>query len=422
MPPTTNAAHCYQKWIVATKHLVKGTWQNTGYLTRISRLWGGQEPKVTSKFRKKIGERQAKEIRTLLLRCTEQEQYERDVAMWYGYCRSGSKGAKLTLKLLSIFKFAGIMYRDSNGTWQDFTHTFPHVPVASLLSHGGRILIQLPAANSWRHRVNLGNKVFTFVKGVTYDPLKSLVGNHQQKTILKQKLRWAPINLLARGAGVGVSVLSVGHKTYEAGDDRFWWWLTGGRFSQGAAHTRALATHSTIRCRHPKPLPQNRLLYFDEEKAPVTSNIRDSMMGRHHYKNLALGGIGNLNPFSGMKITKDGSHGHLYMNYRAPGRAPGCLLLGVEGSAPGKGNQYGKVHDASATKGEFSATGGQKWDLLKPGTFYSPRSKKDATIFVCDLSDVPTEQLIAHLRANEITPDTLHYPVVPLILEGSLAS
>ncbi len=421
MPPSVNTAQCFNKWIISTKYLVDGTWQKTRNVTKISSLWGGQPPKVTQKSRKKIRETDAKEIRDLLRRCTEREQYERDVAMWYGYCRNGSKGAKLALKLFSIFKFAGVMYRDSTGTWQDFTQTFPHVPVASLLSHGGRILIQLPAANSWFHRLNLGNKAFTLVKSVSYDPLKSLFGNQQQKTILPQKKRWAPINLLARGAGVGVSVLSAGHKTYEAGDDRFWWWLTGGRFSQGAAHTRALATHSTIRCRHPKPLPQSRLLYFDEEKAPVTSNIRDSMLGRHHYKNLALGGIGNLNPFSGMKITKDGSHGHLYINYRAPGRSTGCLLLGVEGSAPGKGNQYGKVHDASATKGEFSATGGQKWDLLKPGTFYKPSSKKDATIFVCDLSDIPTERLISLIRANEISADKLHYPIVPLLLEGSLA-
>jgi hypothetical protein len=132
------------------------------------------------------------------------------------------------------------------------------------------------------------------------------------------------------------------------------------------------------------------------------------MAGRHFYKNVALGGVGNINPYSGVEIDANGAHGHLYVNYRAPQyKRFGSILLGVEGSAPGCENQYGKLHDAKATKGEFSATGGKKWSsILGDDALYTEfESKKDVTLFVCDLSDQHTSKAMVNIgdfNANQL--------------------
>src|SRR5205085_1811020 len=92
-------------------------------------------------------------------------------------------------------------------------------------------------------------------------------------------------------------------------------------------------------------------------------NARDSAMGRHRGCQVALGGVGNRNPFSGVEVQANGCHGHLYVNYRAPTyKKFGCMLVGCEGSAVGAASdQVGKVHDTAGSKGRWSPTGAEKW-------------------------------------------------------------
>lgn len=57
----------------------------------------------------------------------------------------------------------------------------------------------------------------------------------------------------------------------------------------------------------------------------------------------------------------NGSYGHLYLNKHFPFKnALGGLLIGLEGSEPGKGNQFGQLHGAAAKKNVLSATGATK--------------------------------------------------------------
>ena len=91
------------------------------------------------------------------------------------------------------------------------------------------------------------------------------------------------------------------------------------------------------------------------------------------------------------------------------------MLLGVEGSAPGMDNQYGKVHDANATKGEYSATGGRKWTSLMPGIFYETEDKSDQTIFVCDMSARHTSAAQGDIGAANMTAAMLDEPVNPVL-------
>jgi putative RNase toxin 11 of polymorphic toxin system len=416
------AAECYQKWVQEPQQLLEfmARYANDPNASDIvfpyalrrahQLLLDGKITAVKRKSVKGAGE----EIQAVLKECTFNDQIERDVAMWYGYCNHDSHGASLCLKIFAAMKHFGVFYRAADGSWSDFGADFPSAPVASLLSHGGRILLLLPMSNSAARVV--GNTIGAILKGVTVDPLVAL-GNRGTYHTLRGKSTAGAVatHVLLRVTGVSsaAAVLSTPHKAYSAGDDRFWTFMTNNDL-----HDRAFATHSTIQTdwANPPALPKNRHLWFTEEKAGGVSNVRDAMMGRHYYKNVALGGVGNFNPFSGVKIDKDGSHGHLYVNYRSPQyKRFGCILLGVEGSAPGMDNQYGKVHDANAIKGEFSATGGRKWTSLVPGLFYESRDASDVTVFVCDLSHRHTSAAQGDIGLTDMRPSTLSDGISPVV-------
>jgi hypothetical protein len=375
-----------------------------------------QAHKIADKLRPSVKDAED-QIQAVLTACDTDEQLERDVALWYGYCADGSKGAQVCLRLFTAMKSAGVLYKKPDGTWGDFGLAFPSVPVASLLSHGGRILFLLPPSDSALRQI--ASTVGAFVKGVTIDPLAATFGRGSFHTLRGKSTAAAVVGhglLRATGLAAAASVLSVGHKMQAAGDDTLFHY-----FSAGQLHSRALATHSTIECdpERAEKLPRNRRLWFTEEKAQGgthhLSNIRDGMMGRHYYKNVALGGIGNINPFSGVTIDKAGGHGHLYVNYRAPryGRF-GCMLVGVEGSAPGVSDQTGKVHDAKATKGLWSPTGSKKWQALYPNRFFDPQDKNDVTQFVCDLSDRSALAVLNTFSGKVMAADNLHAPIAPV--------
>jgi len=408
----------YAKWISNIGSLLATTGPVPGNLTSTFNMVAAGKLTGTKRSSTK-GNGDA--IQAILRNCDQAEQFERDVAMWYGYSLTDSKGWKMCKRLFGAMKTCGITYRRQDGTWGDFRTDFGNdVPVASLLSHGGRILFLLPMSNSAARAV--GNTVFTAVKGITYDPVAALVDRGSYHTMRGKSTAGAVLThgaLRLTGLASLAAILNTPHKAYAAGDDRYWSYLT-----DNDMHSRGMATHSTIQTewvgtgnRPGAPsINHNRFLWFTEEKASGgmhgLSNVRDAMMGRHYYKNVGLGGVGNINPFSGVKVTTDGSHGHLYANYRAPQyKKFGCILLGVEGSAPGMENQFGKAHTAAATKGEFSATGGRKWGTLFPNSFNESDDKDDVTVFVCDLSDLPTSASIARISGPPFDANNLSDPV-----------
>lgn len=223
-----------------------------------------------------------------------QMQYYMDVAMWYGFFRrdgnnNDNNAKQIMRRLFGTIFHAGIRYKRKGDdyNWYDWSET--NIPVAAALSHGLRILIQLPP---------------------------------------------------------------------HAGDFRDW--LNVGR----QISSRLAATHG-IRRRNYTADGIDRQVTESKTKGGAGD-------GKHYKLQLALGGIGNDHPYSTKKIKRSGNDGHLYINYCAPSSRHipnryGGLLVGVEGSSPGKSDHFGGAHGPSGKSGEFSPTCGLKWRDLRGG-------------------------------------------------------
>ena len=70
------------------------------------------------------------------------QQFELDAAMWYGAIETGPY-SMLLRKLFHIFYYAGVMCNRNDEGWTDWS-TYSSANVASLLSHGQRVLVQIP--------------------------------------------------------------------------------------------------------------------------------------------------------------------------------------------------------------------------------------------------------------------------------------
>ncbi|RMF35868.1 MAG: hypothetical protein D6747_01630, partial [Chlorobiota bacterium] len=74
-----------------------------------------------------------------------QQQFELDVAFWYGTLTRGNRDEREFIRrVFVVLYYGGLMYRSEQG-WLPWSSS--GIPIASVLSHGGRVLIQLPKAS-----------------------------------------------------------------------------------------------------------------------------------------------------------------------------------------------------------------------------------------------------------------------------------
>ena len=229
--------------------------------------------------------------------------YELDVAMWYGALVSGtSQMTTLLHRVFTVIYYGGLMYRANNTTWKTWAST--DIPVASALSHGNRMIIQLPKASR-----TLNGKDHTFWNWLRAG-VKPLPG-------LGQKFGSHGIDTSATPEAIGL-----GRKKY-------------------------------IKEKH--------------GGNPIGKGvIAVSEAGNHYRFNIPLGGEGNYNPWTGNQITSDGRHGHLYVYYCSPSATHyGAVMIGCESEGPGVVGQTWHKHTAKAGSEEFTATGGPRWIVNK---------------------------------------------------------
>lgn len=233
-----------------------------------------------------------------------QTQMELDVAMWYGAMASpGAVGAfGLIRNCFHLLYYGQMAAKRQDGTWSTW-RSF-NWPLAMALSHGGRVLVQLP---------RLAN-----MPGMTH------------------------LN--------------------------FWTWLWDYR----TPRARAAATHGIDRGTDPaEALPGGFVLHMKEVGGKLAA-FKTSKGGNHYGIEIALGGAGNANPFSGKAVAPNGASGHLYLYYLPPeANQYGGLLIGCEGSAPPDrknakhDDQFGGGHSIFGGSNTFSGTGGLKFGGAK---------------------------------------------------------
>lgn len=232
------------------------------------------------------------------------QQFELDAAMWYGAIMAGSKPfGKTILRLFTIFYRAGVIYKTTDG-WEDWRlNSFGNL--ASLLSHGQRVLVQIP---------DLGHG-----GGTIWDWLNTDDEIPQRG--------WATHGLSHRNSPID---LILGHRLHlceEHGWRQSW---KGHHFDRHYAFNPALGG--------------------DGNRNPFSATNNDA-------------------EFTFKKIEADGQNGHVYIYYRAPGNAEtGGLLVGCENAEKGKGdNPHTKKGHGWGSRQEVSACGGHKWSKLKCG-------------------------------------------------------
>ncbi|MFN7726932.1 MAG: hypothetical protein ACK5QH_17890 [Rubrivivax sp.] len=255
------------------------------------------------------------------------QQFELDAAMWYGAIMTGPN-SYTTLRLFHLFYYAGVIYRagKGEGEWDDWSNNgFGNL--ASLLSHGGRVTVQIPT--------------------------------------------------LAQGGGA------------------LWAWLNQDNEIQPRGYaTHGLDTQAEVgifrghKMRIIEKGASGKLGFFKGAYQSVKGHVQ----GRHYSYNVALGGEGNMNPFSASTdltaatfkpIKGDGLNGHVYINYMPPTQTEyGGLLVGCENAEHGKGsNPHTKAGHGLGGAQKVSAAGGFKWTKLKCGPM------KEYGGLVCDLTD-----------------------------------
>jgi hypothetical protein len=276
------------------------------------------------------------------------QQFDLDAAMWYGAIKTGPYKMFLT-KLFHIFYYAGVIYHGMNEGWQDWSFN-PFGNVASLLSHGQRVLVQIPT------RQKGGDQLWTWLSQPDQIPHR-FMATHGQSVLS------TPVDLIK------------GHRQYveeKKGNDQ-------------AVSSAVLRRHYGV----------NVALGGEGNRNPFSAKNDDAVPS---YK----------------PIRADGLNGHVYINYMAPEEnVVGGMLVGCENAKSGGKNPHtGAKHGMGAAQ-KVSACGGMKWSALKCGPsqeyngFICDLTDRGrdiswllgAKFFDPDLLDQPTKPLMTCLPA-----------------------
>ena len=247
--------------------------------------------------------------------------YEKDTKMWEQTLdnqtnsedeslekyKEQTESANSILRRIFIILHDGLKYREDEkpNIFKDWDES-----VAVALSHGGRVMINLP-------------------------PIKQ---NENENEFIQWLFGTSPESDLTRKPQSYDKIKDPNNKSdhYKAKVD-----------------TRIASSHNVKVTE--SSLEEEKSNTFDVKgKTGLKSTIK------HYGMDIPLGGLGNED-LAGDVILPDGRHGHIYIYYRPPSLTlPGSVLIGAETSRMAHTDVFGMYHDQRGAPAEFSSTGTSK--------------------------------------------------------------
>ena len=247
--------------------------------------------------------------------------YEKDTKMWEQTLdnqtnsedeslekyKEQTESANSILRRIFIILHDGLKYREDEkpNIFKDWDES-----VAVALSHGGRVMINLP-------------------------PIKQ---NENENEFIQWLFGTSPESDLTRKPQSYDKIKDPNNKSdhYKAKVD-----------------TRIASSHNVNVTE--SSLEEEKSNTFDVKgKTGLKSTIK------HYGMDIPLGGLGNED-LAGDAILPDGRHGHIYIYYRPPSLTlPGSVLIGAETSRMAHTDVFGMYHDQRGAPAEFSSTGTSK--------------------------------------------------------------
>lgn len=262
--------------------------------------------------------------------------FKRDLEFWsecFENCDVERKG--ILRRIMVTIKYGGLLYRNHENRWKKYPY-----PICTTLSHGGRILIQLPMFD--------------------LQSMKSL-------NVQEDQYRNAFWNWILTGdpnkSGIR-EIVSTRTNSEEC------------RKEGKVVFKRVSSTHTIQDLEKPMNLPFGRKLFICEEKGYslrmkdtktnyISSNDYIYSHHKHWGMNVAMGGEGNIS-LCGERILANGSFGHLYLYHQAPKQfRNGGIMIGFENCEYGFTSQFGEKHGMKGKSLEFTPTFSYKWTRLK---------------------------------------------------------
>ncbi|MDJ1178165.1 hypothetical protein PJF56_04740 [Roseofilum sp. BLCC_M91] len=249
--------------------------------------------------------------------------YNKDTQMWENTLSNNTENAsesvrqkyqqqnESAIKILQrvfLLLHHGLKYRENQDV-TDFKQWEENVAVA--LSHGGRVMINLPPVETDNpERVNEFIHWLLGASGNTHKPR---------------------------------AYQDITEGSEESKSDHY----------KAQVDTRMFSSHNV-------KVTENSLTEEKGNTADVKGKFHMSSTLKHYGMDIPLGGLGNED-LSGDVILPDGRHGHMYIYYRPPTiQLPGSVLIGTETSRMAKTDVFGMYHDSRGAPAEFSSTGTSK--------------------------------------------------------------
>lgn len=293
-------------------------------------------------------------------------QVQRDAETWLETLRSPGVEARgnILRRLFTVLRYGGLILRHSNSKdsnpkdtqWRSWYTT--GWPIATALSHGGRIIVQLPKRPS-DSKSKFDSHFWKWLVAGDDGQLSDYIST---STNGDQCAREKKLIFKRLGATHGLEFEKPLQDTPTTGHSG----ANTNNYNNSVNHNGKIDQDAHM---YP-PLPNGRRKVLVEAKTSGF-NLRDTKMlrgdrhtlkyHRHWGMNIPLGG--HMNRRMTIKTVRaDGCNGHVYM-YRMPATETtyGGIMVGVEGSEWGKYDAVGGYHGVSAKSSPYSPTYGYKW-------------------------------------------------------------